>query len=246
MRVRPLFRHGAIYLLPLALLFVALTVRIAASDLLERLSLFCFDLYQKAAPREAGDVPIRVVDIDDVSLNKIGQWPWPRTIVAQLVDRLREAGAAAIAFDIDFAETDRTSPKLLLPLLGQNGVGDAESERLLAALPDPDQRLGEAMGAVPVVTGFILTDRGQTRPPLPKAGFAFAGEEPLGHVDSFSAAVSNLPGLEAAAAGNGFLNQFVDWDHVVRRVPLILRLGEKPYPSLAAEALTRARSAYPR
>jgi adenylate cyclase len=64
-----------------------------------------------------------------------------------------------------------------------------------------------------------------------------AGEDPLGHVGSFSAAVSNLPELESAAAGNGFLNQYVDWDHVVRRVPLILRLGEKPYPSLAAETL---------
>jgi adenylate cyclase len=240
MRVHLALRRGLIYLLPLALLFVALTGRVAASDLLERLSLFCFDIYQKAAPREAGDVPIRVVDIDDPSLNKIGQWPWPRTVVAQLVDRLREAGAAVIAFDIDFAEPDRTSPKLLLPLLGQNGVGNAEAERLLAALPDPDQRLGEAMGAVPVVTGFILTDRGQTRPPLPKAGFAFAGDDPLGHVDSFPAAVSNLPALEAAAAGDGFLNQSPDWDNIVRKVPLVLRFGDKPYPSLAAEALRLA------
>src|SRR6516164_5889434 len=237
MRVHLALRRGLIYLLPLALLLGALTARVVAPDELERLSLFCFDLYQKAAPREAGDAPIRVVDIDDDSLNKIGQWPWPRTVVAQLVDRLRAAGAAVIAFDIDFAEPDRTSPKLLLPLLDQNGVGETEAERLLAALPDPDQRLAEAIGTLPVVTGFILTDRGQTRPPLPKAGFALAGDDPLGHVDNFAAAVSNLPELEAAAAGNGFLNQSADWDHVVRRVPLILRLGGKPYPSLAAETL---------
>ena len=237
MRVHLALRRGLIYLLPLALLLGALTARVVASDELERLSLFCFDLYQKAAPREAGDAPIRVVDIDDDSLNKIGQWPWPRTVVAQLVDRLRAAGAAVIAFDIDFAEPDRTSPKLLLPLLDQNGVGETEAERLLAALPDPDQRLAEAIGTLPVVTGFILTDRGQTRPPLPKAGFALAGDDPLGHVDNFAAAVSNLPELEPAAAGNGFLNQSADWDHVVRRVPLILRLGGKPYPSLAAETL---------
>ena len=230
-------RRGLIYLLPLGLLFVALALRVTASDLLERLSLVCFDLYQKAAPREPGDVPIRVVDIDDASLRRIGQWPWPRTIVAQLIDKLREAGSAVIAFDIDFAEPDRTSPKLLLPLLAKNGVDAEEAEKLLAMMPDPDQRLAEAMRKVPLVTGFILTDRGQSQAPLAKAGFAFVGDQPLGHVDSFSAAVSSLPGLEAAAAGNGFLNQFVDWDHVVRRVPLILRLGEKPYPSLVAETL---------
>ena len=66
---------------------------------------------------------------------------------------------------------------------------------------------------------------------------SFAGDEPLAHVGSFPAAISNLPGLEAAAAGNGFLNRVVDWDLVVRWVPLILRLSEKPYPSLVAETL---------
>ena len=237
MRIHLALRRGLIYLLPLALLFVALALRVTASDLLERLSLVCFDLYQKAAPREAGDAPIRVVDIDDKSLSEIGQWPWPRTTVAQLIDKLREAGSAVIAFDINFAEPDRTSPKLLLPLLTKNGVDAEEAEKLLTVVPDPDQRLAEAMRKVPVVTGFILTDRGQSRAPLAKAGFAFAGDQPLTHVDSFPAAISNLPGLEAASAGNGFLNQIVDWDHVVRRVPLILLLGEKPYPSLVAETL---------
>src|SRR6266852_8258271 len=132
MIVHPTLRRSLIYVLPIALLFVAVTARLAASDLLERLSLFCFDLYQKAAPRESGDAPIRVVDIDDKSLSRLGQWPWPRTVVAQLVDRLREAGAAVVAFDIDFAEPDRTSPRLLLPLLAQNGVGAGEAEKLLA------------------------------------------------------------------------------------------------------------------
>ncbi len=240
MSVPPTLRRGLIYLLPLALLAIAIGARIAASDQLERLSLFCFDLYQKAAPRQAGDAPISIVDIDDKSLNKLGQWPWPRSVVAQFVDRLREAGAAVVAFDIDFAEPDRTSPRLLLPLLAQNGVGAAEAEMLLAAVPDPDQHLAEAMGTVPVVTGFILTERGDARPPLPKAGFAFVGDDPLGHVASFPEAVANLPGLEAAAAGNGFLNQYPDWDRVVRRVPLVLRLGDKPYPSLAAEAIRLA------
>src|SRR6516165_10253498 len=237
MRVDLALRRSLTYLLPLALLIVALGMRVTATDLLERLSLVWFDFYQRAAPRVAGDAPIRIVDIDDPSLKEIGQWPWPRTVVAQLVDKLRQAGAAVIAFDIDFAEPDRTSPKLLLPLLSRNGVGAEEAERILATVPDPDIRLAEAIHALPVITGFILTDRTQTRPPLAKVGFALAGEDPLGHVDSFSAAISNLPELEAAAAGNGFLNQYVDWDHVVRRVPLILRLGEKPYPSLAAETL---------
>ena len=240
MRIHPTLQRSLIYLLPFAVLLAALIARVAAADMLDRLSLICFDLYQKAAPREAGDAPIRIVDIDDKSLAKIGQWPWPRSIVAQLVDRLRDAGAAVIAFDIDFAEPDRTSPKMLLPLLTRNGVGAAEAETLLSTIRDPDQRLAEAMGTVPVVTGFIMADQGESRPPAAKAGFAWAGNDPLGHVGSFPSAIPDLPALEAAAAGNGFLNQYVDWDHIVRRVPLILRLGDTPYPSLAAEALRLA------
>src|SRR3984893_2972844 len=140
--------RGGIYVLPLAILFAAVAARGAAPDLLDRMSSICFDLYQRAAPRKPeGDTPIRIVDIDDDSLKKIGQWPWPRTLVAQLIDRLREAGSSVIAFDIDFAEPDRTSPKMLLPLMAQNGVGSEEAEKLLAVLPDPDQRLPPPAGA---------------------------------------------------------------------------------------------------
>jgi len=240
MRILTRFRHGLIYLLPLAVLVIAIAARMAVPDLLERLSLIAFDLYQRAAPRQPGNAPIRIVDIDDRSLKAIGQWPWPRTIVAKMVDRLAAAGAAVVAFDIDFAEPDRTSPKLLLPLIAQNGVNTSDAEQLLSKLPDPDQILAAALRKLPVATGFILTDQGGTRPPAEKAGFAFAGSDPLGHVDNFTKAVPNLPVLEAAAAGDGFLNQYPDRDHVVRRVPLILTLNGKPYPSLAAEALRLA------
>jgi adenylate cyclase len=240
MRLFAHLRRGVLYLLPFAVLFAAISARVLAPDLLDRLSLIAFDLYQRDLPRVPGNSPIRIVDIDDKSLAKIGQWPWPRTIVAQLVERLAASGAAVVAFDIDFAEPDRTSPKMLLPLIAQNGADAAEAEKLLSSLPDPDRLLAAAMRKVPVATGFILTDRGETRAPAAKAGFAFAGDDPLGHVDNFTRVVPNLPVLEAAAAGDGFLNQVPDWDHVVRRVPLILTLNGKPYPSLAAEALRLA------
>jgi adenylate cyclase len=237
MRLFPQLHRLAIYALPLALVLTGAAARILAPDLLGRLSLIAFDLYQRLAPRAPTNSPVAIVDIDDKSLAAIGQWPWPRTIIAQLVEKLAKAGAAVVAFDIDFAEPDRTSPKMLLPLLVRDGAGARQAGELLDALPDPDARLAEAMRMVPVVTGFILTDRGSARAPAAKAGFAFAGDRPLGHVAEFPTAIASLPILEAAAAGDGFLNQYVDWDHVVRRVPLILTLGGKPYPSLVAEAL---------
>ncbi len=91
MRLFPNLRRGGLYLLPLAVLLIAISARIVAPDLLDRLSLIAFDLYQRALPRVPGNSPIRIVDIDDQSLAKIGQWPWPRTIVARLVERLATA-----------------------------------------------------------------------------------------------------------------------------------------------------------
>ena len=99
------------------------------------------------------------------------------------------------------------------------------------------------MRSIPTVTGFILTDRGEAPPPAAKGGFSFVGNDPLRHVVGFDRAVNNLPMIEAVAAGNGFLNQYPDWDNVVRRVPLILKFGGKAYPSLAAEALRVAAGA---
>jgi adenylate cyclase len=107
--ITPALRRSFIFILPLAVLFAAVLARVAASEILDRLSPVCFDFYQQVAPREPGEAPIRIVDIDDDSLAKIGQRPWQRTIIAQLIDKLRDAGATVIAFDIDFAEPDRSS-----------------------------------------------------------------------------------------------------------------------------------------
>src|SRR5437870_5606570 len=235
------FRRTAVYWLPLAVLVVAAFVRLALPDVLGRLSLIWLDLYQRAAPRVASDLPLRIVAIDDRSLNQIGQWPWPRGIVAQLVDRVHDAGAAVVVFDILFAEPDRTSPQSLIPILTAAGVTEDDARRLLAAMPDPDQRLAEAMAKLPTVIGFALTDAGGTAvPPIGKAGFAFAGAagaEPLYRVERFPQAISDVPALQQTAAGNGFVNSHLDWDNVARREPLLLRLGDKPVPALPAEAV---------
>ncbi|HTV89265.1 MAG TPA: CHASE2 domain-containing protein, partial [Stellaceae bacterium] len=235
--LRFLLRRGVVYIVPLAVLLLALGARVAAPELLDRLMLISFDLYQRIAPRPAGDGAVRIVDIDNASLKQYGQWPWPRGLDAQLIDKLHEAGAAVVALDIVFSEPDRTSPDLLLAELQRRGGVDAETARLLSALPDPDAQLAAAIKSVPTVAGFILVDQGGGTPPMTKAGFGAAGNEPLRDVESFPAAIGDLPVLQQAAAGNGFLNRHVDWDDIVRRVPLIMRLGQKPVFSLVAETL---------
>src|SRR5689334_21076824 len=100
-----------------------------------------FDLLQELRPRAYQPLPVRVIDIDDTTLEKLGQWPWPRTLLAELIARLNAARPAAIALDMVLAEPDRTSPKRALPELAQapDTVG-----AWLAALPDHDQVLADA------------------------------------------------------------------------------------------------------
>jgi adenylate cyclase len=240
-RLLSLFRRGLVYWLPLALLLTVVAAHVVVPSLFERLSLFAFDIYQRAAPRESpADPPAIIVDIDEHSLKVIGQWPWPRTIVAQLVDRLRDAGAAVIGFDVLFSEPDRTSPQSLVKMMTSRGVNEADAQRLLATTPDPDTQLAAAMQKAPVVLGFSLIGSGGSPQTAVKAGYAVVGarnEDPWRFVDRFPETVSALPAFLKAASGNGFVNEPSDWDNVVRHVPLVLRLGNRPIPSFAAEDL---------
>jgi adenylate cyclase len=240
-RVAAFFHRGIVVWLPFGLLLAMALARLAVPEFLDRLSMLAFDGFERAQPREAtADLPIRIVAIDDSSLKAIGQWPWPRSVMAELVDKLREAGAAVVTFDVLFTEPDRTSPKMLLSLLTRGGASETDAERLLATMSDPDKGLADSIAKMPVVLGYSLGATPGNSALVSKSGFAFAGakgQDPLRYVDSFPEAIADLPELQKAAAGNGFVNNHPDWDTVVRRMPLVSRLGDKPVASLAAETL---------
>ena len=233
-------RRSVSFAVPGAILALILTLRIVdPGGVLEEVRLRVFDGYQRLAPREAEVSAVRVVDIDDESLARVGQWPWPRSVVAELVDRLTSAGAVAVGLDVLFPEPDRTSPIEFLKRLPQ-----AEAMRpLLALLPDPDDVLAEALAAAPVVTGFVLVSEANDRVPVRKGTFAQVGIDPAPFVPGYSGAVASLPKLERAARGNGGLNSVTDRDGILRRVPLVLRLGDRLYASLVTETLRVAQQA---
>ncbi|HEX9646436.1 MAG TPA: adenylate/guanylate cyclase domain-containing protein [Alphaproteobacteria bacterium] len=232
-------RHADIWL-ALVVLALAVLVRIDEPRLVVDLRNGVFDSYQRWQPRPYLPSPVRIVDIDDDSLARAGQWPWPRTRVAKLVQRLSEMGAAVIVFDILFAEPDRTSPAQILPLWG----GDSGLADLARALPDHDQVLADAVAGANVVTGFVLLNQPtESPPPAAKAGFVHSGDDPRPYLAPFAGAVTSLPALEAAAVGNGALNFIPDADGIIRKVPLLVRLGDDLYPTLAAAALGVAQGA---
>jgi len=223
-------------LVPAALLSGLLLIRVSGWSLVELAQMRTFDAFQKIKPRTYEETPVRVIDIDDESLSRLGQWPWPRTLVARLVRRLDGLGAAVIAFDAVFAEPDRTSPARVIDLWPRTPETEALRRRV-ARLPDHDRALAQAFSQAKVVTGFSLIPAANKVLPEVKAGFSYAGEGVLSYLADFSGAVTNLPELEKAAAGNGGFNYVPDADEVIRRVPLLLRKGKELLPSLDAEVL---------
>jgi adenylate cyclase len=229
-------------MLAAALLLVAVGLRIADPEPVARLRLAVFDTYLDLAPRTLDpSLPVRIVDIDDASLARVGQWPWPRTRLAEIVDRLNADGARTITVDLILAEPDRLSPgefaKLfaaqpeLAPLVGK-----------ASALPSNDERLAAAIASAPVVVGLAGETAGDRPPPTPHAHFAIAGDDPLQFVPRFKGTVESLPVLTKPAQGLGAVNWLPERDQVVRRVPLLLSIAGTLYPSLPLEALRVAKA----
>jgi adenylate cyclase len=196
-----------------------------------------FDVYQRLRPRPFGDSSVRIVDINESSLAALGQWPWPRARLASLISRLQDLGAAAIVFDMIFAEPDRTSPRRLATDYN-TGAESKQMAALMAQFPDYDQVFATAMEQAPVVIGFAAAARANEFRPAAKAGFALVGAQPQEVLSRFEGAAINLDLLEKAASGVGGINLSArDSPDAVRRLPMLFTDGNKVYPSLVAEAL---------
>jgi adenylate cyclase len=235
-------RSGIVYVtIVFALLAAAVSIRYADPFFVRALRMLAFDLYQQVGP-EAYDpkIPVRVVDIDEQSLAKIGQWPWPRTTVTKLLQILTAQGAAAVGFDILFAEPDASSLEQVAKRLS------GEDAKLLAAAiakrPTNDQVFAAALKNSPSVLAIALGDGTSSTLPR-KAGFATAGDDPRPFVAAFNVASGDLAELEQAAHGLGAYNWLPDRDQIVRRIPLMFALGPALVPSFDAEVLRVAQGA---
>ncbi|MFZ3311590.1 MAG: adenylate/guanylate cyclase domain-containing protein [Xanthobacteraceae bacterium] len=221
----------------LLLLFALIPLRLADPRPLEELRLRTFDMFQVLRPRVQEGYPVVIVDIDEDSLKTIGQWPWPRTIIADLVDRITQSGPAAIGFDVVFAEPDRMSPAIA----EQSFQGlDADTRAKLDSLPSNDQILAAAIKRSRVVVGQAGAATPTPRPPGEAAlqtGFAVLGPNPAPYVVTFPGLLRNVPVIEEAAAGRGLFSIDPEHDGIIRRVPVVMEAQGALVPSLAMEML---------
>ena len=236
-------RTGRIRLVGIAVL-VALAVLIwRESPVTSPLASAWFDAYQGISPRIPKSMPVTIVEIDQKSLAAIGQWPWPRTVMAELVDAIRRERPAAIALDILMPEADASSPERLL------ARADAKDTALIGALsgrPSNDAVLARALaeaGAVLVVAGTPAPTGLPLRAPpftVNDTGRSDAVAKPVApRLPQYPGVLTSIDPLDRAAAGRGLIS--VDPEGaVIRRIPLAASVNGTLVPALAIEMLRAA------
>src|SRR3984885_11304200 len=230
-------KFGYARLVCLALLIGLAALRIADFGPIEELRGRTFDTFQRIDPRVKTARPVTIVDIDEKSLaSKLGQWPWPRTRIADLITDLTRLGAVVIAFGVVFSEPGRLNPDVAADTFRDL---DEETRAKLHALPSNDQVFADAMRHSRVVLGEsgitqVLTELDKT---LPVTGLAMLGEAPQRFMVKFPGLLRNTPVLEKAAGGRGLLTIDPERDGIIRRVPMILQAQGQTMPSLSFEML---------
>ena len=221
-------------------------------EIIQDLSLTAHDLLIQTCLRSAQSHDVAVVDIDEKSLEQFGQWPWPRYRVADLVDRLFEAGVSVVAFDILFAEEDGKSPDRVLRDFDQHFQSRSE----LAGIPDDardfDAYFARSISNRNVVIGcFIQSDDlgggaitsindapGFVNRFFPKGRDGTPLADGAKRLKGFHGVIYPIPKLATAAKAVGFINAAVDDDNIARRTELFWSLGDRQFaPSLSVEAL---------
>ncbi len=182
-----------------------------------------------------------VIDIDDVSLSAVGQWPWPRYRVAALLQRIQAEEPAAIALDILFPEPDRASLLNIQDTFKRDFGLDVAFSGVPGGLLDNDGFLGDtiARGGV-VASNYFYFDHVNHNALQPKTGYSFDGRIDLLHPRESTGVLVNTQAISSQTRYSGFVNNRLDDDGVLRRLPLLIRHGGQLHPNLAVAAVMRA------
>ena len=226
----------------LALSMLVMTARLPVLyDVQQRLEWLAYDLRMRLTiPAQEGfDPQVVVVDVDEKSLAAEGHWPWPRRRIADLVNALGAAGAAVIAFDSTYPEAERNPAEEVLIARGSSldpALRAALSAETTAL--DPDRILAAALAANPVVLGFTFTGANVPgKGSLPASTVHYEGDIDRVSFLRMQTPVGNLQVLQEAATAGGFFTVLPDRDGVIRRIPRVIRSGDRLYASLALESM---------
>jgi len=216
-------------------------------NLLKRLEYLEYDTLLKKFPNNNASKKLVIVDLDEKSLSRYGQWPWPRYRVAQLLDKITAMKPEVISLDIVFAEPDKTSAEPLLKDLQNTFKLKIDVGRLPRELSDNDRMLAETLAKGPFVLGNVFHFNHMKANPG-KCVLHPVKHSYVHHVDGqnvrrefpqSTGVLCNLAILSEKVNASGFFNFSPDEDGVLRRLPLLIEYNGNVYPNLALATILK-------
>jgi len=227
----------------LALTGLSLAMYLHPPALLRPFMALSCDVMIRRAAEEPKSGRVAIVDIDSPSLERIGQWPWPRHRLAVLVRQLARSAAAVVAFDVIFAEKDRLSPHSVTEDMKRYFDADVSWGGMSTNLMDFDRMFVRELREVPSILGCLLhpslehtAASDETCPGFRSRVFMRGKGDPVPWMQQARGVDLSLPFIEERLS-IGAVNALADADLVVRRAPMVWALGDRVYPALSLEAL---------
>ena len=223
------------YITLFILLFFLIALKTANPGFVKAVSFLSFDLYQKIFPLKKESSEVVIIDIDEKSLKKFGQFPWNRSVFARIIENVNTAKPKAIGFDVFFSEKDRQSPEEIIKSYNLIPTDVTQIQKIKGH----DEILREELersNSVIAVLGSNVSSHG-TYDRSAKAKFLSKGGDPKEFTFSFPYSIGSLEKLEKSAKGLGSISFLDQTDGIIRSLPLILRFANKLYPTLGLEMI---------
>jgi len=231
--VKPLFIKYKNYIIFLILLFFLIVLKTINPSFIKSVSHLSFDLYQKVFPLNKQTSEVIIIDIDEKSLGKFGQFPWNRSVFAKILENVSATKPKAVGFDIFFTEKDKQSPEEIISAYNLIPTDVAE----LQNIKGPDEIFREQLEkskSVIAVLGSNVSSHG-TYDRSAKAKFLSKGGDPKEFTYSYPYSIGSLEKLEKSAKGLGSISFLDQTDGIIRSLPLIVRFKNKLYPTMGLE-----------
>tara|TARA_B100000029_G_scaffold449385_1_gene472504 strand:+ start:31 stop:2124 length:2094 start_codon:yes stop_codon:yes gene_type:complete len=231
--VRALLLKYNNYLIFFLLLILLIGLKVVNPSFIKSISYISFDLYQKIFPLVKQDSEVIIIDIDEKSLGKFGQFPWSRSVFAKIIDQVNTAEPKAIGFDVFFTEKDKQSPEEIVKAYSLIPTDVAQFQKIKGH----DEIFKEALEkskSVIAVLGSNVSSHG-TYDRSAKAKFLSKGGDPKQFTYSFPYSIGSLEMLEKSSKGLGSISFLDQTDGIIRSLPLIVRFEEKIYPTMGLE-----------
>ena len=232
--MKPLFVKYKNYIIFLILLFFLIVLKTINPSFIKSISYLSFDLYQKIFPLNKQTSEVIIIDVDEKSLGKFGQFPWNRSIFAKVIENVNRSNPKAIGFDIFFSEKDKQTPEEIIKAYN---ILSSDVINYLTNIQSHDERFRQQLdvsNSVLAVLGSKVASEG-SYDRSGKAKFISKGGDPKNFTYDFPYSIGSLEKLENSVKGLGSISFLDQSDGIIRSLPLIVRFKNKLYPTMGLE-----------